>query len=94
MQTKGFSIIIAFLVNHSNEYTLAFIACMVEYFLEWYFLGFLKNNWFFYIPGILVTLVGTVFRVLAQHHAKQSFTHEVQTTKRDVHVLITHGVYK
>jgi protein-S-isoprenylcysteine O-methyltransferase len=50
-------------------------------------------EWFFFpIPGILLCVVG--LGVLAQHHARQSFTHEAQESKRDVHTLNTTGVFQ
>ena len=84
----------AFLINHSNEYTIAFFACMIEYIIEAIYFPSLKNNWFIYVPGILITTAGTVFRVLAQYHAKHCFTHEIAEEKREKHTLVTNGVYQ
>merc|ERR1712137_271749 len=83
----------AFLINHSMEYTIAFVACGLEYLIGRYFFPSLKNNWFIYIPGVLLAIFGLTFRVLAQHHAKQAFTHDIKETKRDVHKLVTVGAY-
>ena len=82
------------MIDHSVEYTIAFLACTGEYLIEWFLFPSLKNNWFIYLPGLLVAIFGLVFRVLAQHHAKQAFTHEVQDTKREEHSLVTNGVFK
>lgn len=84
----------AFLINHSNEYTLAALACLLEYFLEWEFLSVIKGNRLVMFVGFVVTLTGLILRILAQQHAKHNFTHEVAHQKRDAHVLVSDGIYK
>jgi protein-S-isoprenylcysteine O-methyltransferase len=41
----------------------------------------------------LLTITGEIIRKTAMITAQASFTHLIKHQKRDVHVLITHGIY-
>lgn len=44
-------------------------------------------------PGAALVFGGQVVRTLAMATAAQSFTHFVSSSKKDDHVLVTHGIY-
>eukprot|EP01094_Clydonella_sp_ATCC50884_P012388 TRINITY_DN2245_c0_g1_i1.p1 TRINITY_DN2245_c0_g1~~TRINITY_DN2245_c0_g1_i1.p1 ORF type:complete len:263 (+),score=88.49 TRINITY_DN2245_c0_g1_i1:48-791(+) len=83
----------SFLINHSDPYTLAVIACLLEYAMEYSFLPAIKANWFVVYPGVLLTAAGFAVRVVAMVTAGHNFTHIVQDQKRENHELVTSGIY-
>lgn len=48
----------------------------------------------FKYTGLLLMVIGQIFRTLAIVTAGESFNHYIQRTKRSNHQLIVHGVYK
>lgn len=83
----------AFLINHSLEFTIAIAASFVEYFIELLLFPSMKGTLFLYL-GIVITGSGQLLRTISQFHAGASFTHQVQETKRDEHVLVQSGPYR
>lgn len=47
----------------------------------------------FVVLGVLMTIVGHIFRIGAFLKAKESFHHQVQTKKAIDHTLVTDGIY-
>ena len=75
-------------------YTIAITACQIEFLVELYYFPELKTIWYIYYLGIIISFIGTCFRVLAQAHAKHNFTHNIVVEKSEAHQLVTTGVYK
>lgn len=83
----------SFMVNHSNEANIAILLCWIEYFVEWYYLPWLKSNWPVYAFAFLFVLGGQALRTIAMMTAAQNFNHKIAEMKEKDHVLVTHGVY-
>jgi protein-S-isoprenylcysteine O-methyltransferase len=79
----------SFLLNHSNEYNLAHLSAIIEFFFNETF-TFVKI-----LPpvGIFITIFGQFIRSLAMITAGKNFTHEISTRKENSHHLIVTGVY-
>jgi len=82
----------SFLINHSREMTLARIAAFIEYFVEWYFLNWLKGGALFWL-GFFITFFGQGVRLVALFTARSNFTHQISYKKKDDHELVTTGIY-
>ncbi len=83
----------SFLLNHSTQYWIAATASWFEYFTELYFLPWTKNVRLITAIGLAICVGGDVLRKLAMFHAGRSFSHIVQSVKKDDHVLVTDGVF-
>lgn len=83
----------AFLLNHSREFNLAFLACFIEFAVEWYFFPGMKQLLWISIPGFLVAIAGQALRTYAMYTAGYSFHHTIQEESEEKHVLVDHGVY-
>ena len=44
--------------------------------------------------GAIMTIGGEILRKLSMFTAQSNFNHHIQHTRKDGHVLVTHGVYK
>ena len=80
----------SFLVNHSTAYTTVAITSCIEFNIRFLILGHASWGW---VGGLLLVSIGQTLRSLAMATAGQSFHHLIQTSKRDSHVLVTHGIY-
>lgn len=83
----------SFLINHSTGYTVALMASIIEYWVEYYLFG-LTSTSFIMVIGSCIALTGLVVRIAAMHTNKVGFTHIVQDTRRTDHQLCTWGIYK
>ena len=83
----------SFLLNHSLQYWIAAIASWIEHFVELYFLPDYKHVSFLIGSGILICVICDILRKTAMFHAGASFSHIVQSTKKDDHKLVTKGVF-
>ena len=83
----------SFLLNHSSEYIIAAVASWIEYAIELYLFPVIKKQFFLSFVGLSMVIFGEVIRKLAMVTAKSNFTHLVQFTKREQHVLVTWGLY-
>ena len=82
----------SFLVNHSISYTAAFFTSFAEFWIRWT----IFPNWNWRIlswMGVLLVLSSQAIRSLAMITAGESFSHIIQTRKKESHLLITHGIY-
>jgi Isoprenylcysteine carboxyl methyltransferase (ICMT) family len=80
----------SFLVNHSMGYTAAFIASTLEFWTRFCLLPSSHNS--VILVGFCMIFFGQAVRSLAMATCGASFNHVIQTTKKDSHVLITHGM--
>jgi len=67
---------------------------VVEYWLEKTYLPdfFYKYQWIA-VAGLTVSIFGEILRKISLWTAGRNFSHYVQFTKKQDHVLVTHGVY-
>jgi protein-S-isoprenylcysteine O-methyltransferase len=82
----------SFLVSHSTGYTAAALTSWTEFGIR--FLFFPRwNSLVVALVGLLITAIAQTFRSLAMATAAESFNHMIQLSKKDTHVLVTHGIY-
>lgn len=82
----------SYLVNQSKAYTAAFLIAFCEFWIR--FICFPATWTRPCILGSLVVALAQIIRSWAMITCGESFNHLIQTSKKDNHVLITHGVYK
>ena len=85
---------LAFLLNHSPEYTLATVSGVSEFLIEYYFFPQLKSWGILNKVGLVLVVVGQAARTLAMFSAKSNFSHHVEFYKEEHHVLVTDGIYR
>jgi len=86
---------LAFLLDHSTEYTVALVSAICEYMLEsWMFPRFKSWLCIFRYIGLLFALGGQMIRTAAMHEAADNFSHLIFEKKHPGHKLVTTGVYK
>lgn len=83
----------SFLINNGIEYSVAVIASLLEYGIEYYFFPWMKSYKIVPLIGVLGIVAGEVLRKTAMLTAATNFTHHVQFYKRHNHNLVTTGVY-
>ncbi|GAB6018629.1 hypothetical protein CHUAL_000311 [Chamberlinius hualienensis] len=82
----------SFLINHSVEYGLAALCCLIEFVIERWLFPEMKMSRLSYI-GLSLCIAGEVLRKVAMFTAKTNFNHLIQIQREEGHVLITHGIY-
>lgn len=83
----------SYIVNHSTSYTVAILASVIEFWSEYLFFGYKKNQlWLIIFGGILVTF-GQVVRTIAMSTCGENFSHQIMQDKSPSHKLVTHGIY-
>lgn len=82
----------SYLVNHSKAYTAAFIIAFLEFWTR--FLLSPSASATVFVVGALLVVCAQGIRTWAMVTCGESFNHLIQTSKKDNHVLVTHGVYK
>jgi len=81
----------SYLVNHSIGYTGAFLTSMMEFWIRfWFFPSF--QTVYAFVVGLGMVIMAQCIRSLAMATAAESFNHKIQTSKKDNHVLVTHGM--
>jgi len=84
----------SFMVNHSLAYTVAALISWAEFWIKsWLF----PTNSFsasVSMVGLVLIVMGQICRTLAMKTCGESFNHVIQQSKKDSHVLITHGIYR
>ena len=95
-----YALALAFLLDHSPEYTTAIVAGIVEMALRGYlarFFGSFLNASFKSLltwSGCALMVAGLVIRSTAMLHAGANFSHDVRFNLKTDHRLITHGIYR
>jgi len=82
----------SFLLNHSKSYWIAILCSWLEFSAESYFWPSIFSI-SLSLFGILLCLIGEVFRKLGMCHASTGFTHQVAMKRQRNHTLVTNGVY-
>ncbi|CAG9814389.1 unnamed protein product [Phaedon cochleariae] len=83
----------SFVINHSPQYIAAAVMSWVEFFIEAYFCPGLKQLYWVSNAGLVLCILGEVWRKTAMITAGSSFNHLVQHERSSDHVLVTHGIY-
>ena len=84
----------SFLIPHSQAYSVAIVAAVVEYWVEWLFLGSFFNSVTLFWVGLVLSVAGLGLRWAAFVTAGHNFTHLVSESKEAKHALVKHGVYR
>jgi protein-S-isoprenylcysteine O-methyltransferase len=84
---------IGFLINQSKEYVIAITISFIEYSVEYYYFAENKIYSFVLLIGLILVLVGHIFRTGAMFTAKSNFTHLVSYRKKESHILVESGLY-
>lgn len=83
----------SFLLNQSPAYTAAALLSWFEFWVRFLFFPGLNNTsvvWF----GVALVVASQILRSIAMMTAGESFNHLIQSSKKENHILITHGIYK
>ena len=81
----------SFVINQSMAYTTAALVSWIEFWIRFAFFPFVNSVPFSSI-GLVLVVSGQIVRALAMITCGESFNHLIQQTKKDNHVLITHGM--
>jgi protein-S-isoprenylcysteine O-methyltransferase len=84
----------SFLIPHSTAYSVAMGVSVLEYWIEWAFLGSFFNSATLFWIGLCIGLAGQFLRWTAFVTAGHNFTHMVSESKEAKHALVTDGVYR
>jgi protein-S-isoprenylcysteine O-methyltransferase len=86
----------SYLINHSMTYTAAAISSWIEFWLRFVLLRYISwislSPWVSFV-GFFVLITAQMIRSIAMATAAESFNHLIQTSKKQNHVLVTHGIY-
>ena len=85
---------IGYLLNQSKEFVFAIIFSYLEYLIEIYFFPNIKSNKFSLYLGVILMVIGHIFRIGGMFTAKSNFTHLIAFKKEEKHKLVTDGLYK
>ena len=81
----------SFVINQSMAYTTAALVSWIEFWIRFAFFPF-ANSVSASSIGLILVVSGQIVRALAMITCGESFNHLIQQTKKDNHVLITHGM--
>jgi len=82
----------SFLVNHSKAYSAAFLISLLEFWIR--FIFFPQTSITLFLSGTIFVVLAQIIRSWSMITCGESFNHLIQTSKRENHVLIKHGIYK
>ena len=83
----------SYLINHSTEWIICLITCYCETILGNIFFYDYKHNTYIFWTGIIITLIGQIFRIGALFTGKKNFTHLLSYKKKPEQFLMTTGFY-
>ena len=84
----------SFLLDHSKEWIFALIFSYLETILGTIFFKKIKQNIYTFYLGIIITIIGQIFRIGTLFTAKKNFTHLLSYEKKKEHFLMTNGFYR
>jgi len=82
-----------FLIDQSLSWMIATIASFIETILETYYFNKYKKIKIFFIIGLIMTIIGQIFRIGGIYTGKKNFTHKISYEKKKEHKLVTNGVF-
>jgi len=85
----------SYLVNHSQMYTASALSSWTEFWLRFCFFPTtgrccMTLSWI----GLVLIVVSQTIRSTAMATAGESFNHYIQTSRKENHALVTHGIYR
>mmetsp|Transcript_8121 Transcript_8121/g.22011 ORF Transcript_8121/g.22011 Transcript_8121/m.22011 type:complete len:332 (-) Transcript_8121:122-1117(-) len=83
----------AYLINHSTTYTFAALFSWTEFGLRFLFLFPNIQSSAISIIGLIIALIAQLVRSLAMITCGASFNHLIQKSRKNNHLLVTHGIY-
>ena len=83
----------SYLLDHSTEWVICLIVCYLETILGNIYFYDYKHNIYIFSLGIILTLIGQIFRIGALFTGKKNFTHLISYEKKPEQYLMTSGFY-
>ena len=83
----------SYLLDHSTEWVICLIVCYLETILGNIYFYDYKHNKYIFSLGIILTLIGQIFRIGALFTGKKNFTHLISYEKKPEQYLMTSGFY-
>ena len=83
----------SYLIDQSKYWVFASVFSLSETLIGTFYFHELKQNKFFFILGLILTIIGQIFRISALYTGKNNFTHLVSYNKQKGHVLVKNGIY-
>ncbi|KAL2930900.1 Protein-S-isoprenylcysteine O-methyltransferase B [Bienertia sinuspersici] len=77
----------------SKHYILAMAFSLLEYWIEYSFVPWMKEYWWLSNLGLSLAVIGEIIRKMAILTAGRSFTHLIKIHHEDHHKLITHATF-
>ena len=82
-----------FLIDQSLSWIIATFVSFIETILETYYFNKYKKIKIFFIIGLIMTIIGQIFRIGGIYTGKKNFTHKISYEKKKEHKLVTNGVF-
>ena len=82
-----------FLIDQSLSWIIATIISFIETILETYYFNKYKKIKIFFIIGLIMTIIGQIFRIGGIYTGKKNFTHKISYEKKKEHKLVKNGVF-
>ena len=83
----------SYLLDHSREWIFALIFCYLENIIGNIYFHEYKHNIYIFSLGIILTIIGQIFRIGALFTGKKNFTHLLSYEKKPEQYLMTTGFY-
>ena len=82
-----------FLIDQSLSWIIATFISFIETILETYYFNKYKKIKIFFIIGLIMTIIGQIFRIGGIYTGKKNFTHKISYEKKKEHKLVKNGVF-
>ena len=82
-----------FLIDQSLSWIIATFVSFIETILETYYFNKYKKIKIFFIIGLIMTIIGQIFRIGGIYTGKRNFTHKISYEKKKEHKLVKNGVF-
>jgi protein-S-isoprenylcysteine O-methyltransferase len=82
-----------FLIDQSLSWIIATFVSFIETILETYYFNKYKKIKIFFIIGLIMTIIGQIFRIGGIYTGKKNFTHKISYKKKSEHKLVTTGFF-
>ena len=82
-----------FLIDQSLSWIIATFVSFIETILETYYFNKYKKIKIFFIIGLIMTIIGQIFRIGGIYTMKRNFTHKISYEKKKEHKLVKNGVF-
>ena len=82
-----------FLIDQSLSWIIATFVSFIETILETYYFNKYKKIKIFFIIGLIMTIIGQIFRIGGIYTGKKNFTHKISYEKKKEHKLVKNGFF-